>query len=123
MPESVTATVSIGANIAGTDQPLPRAELKQFLKETHEILAQFGQVVFRGVGLGYDPTTGASEPSATFVAVLEEDLTRLALLQSILGDLAGSYGQDSIALTLGATTFVRSTAGRELDVLLEQGAF
>lgn len=48
---------------------------------------------------------GVAEPCACFVFDLPDD-TSLSVLRSMLAVLAGKYGQDAIALTIGKTEFI-----------------
>jgi hypothetical protein len=103
-----TVTVSIGRNAPkanGMGQtPMSAGSWADFGAETRLLLRDVGDVVFEAYGRGvYE---GVSEDAYTLI-LADVAGRELPALRTALGDLARAYGQDSIALTHGQTTFCR----------------
>ena len=105
---STTVTVSIGRNIGRTfDFPssyevgdaLNDAMWAKFKSEVTDLLAFDGGIHFLGEGVGY--FEGDTEQSYTVVATVDNPVG----LYHRLADLAPLFGQESIALTTGSTSF------------------
>lgn len=102
-------TVSIGRCVG--DVPMPDGRWSAFQDAVRFALSGCESTVFvdgaSSVGRWCDEATGSevSEDSATWVA----ECGRPELLAELLAVLAGQYGQDAIALTVGETTLCRPT--------------
>lgn len=105
MTTMTTIVVSIGRNVG--DEPM---DAEQWLRFRGHIVDAVQErefdIVFEGEGTGtYE---GQREPSFTLVATGRP--TKVAGLYYALDDLAREFGQDSIALTAGNTSFPGSRA-------------
>lgn len=98
---TITAVVGIGRNIG--ERPMAREVWSRFRRQVEGALYNLGfTVYFAGVGEGV--FEGNEEQSATFVA--GGSLADVPRLRLSLHTLARSFGQESIALTVGETEFV-----------------
>ena len=107
-----TLIVSIGRNVG--DEPMGDYLWESFRTEVwgavdFPVWAADGQIVFTGQGEGqWRGEDGATtyEAAYTIVALVpdaDNDIVREAIVRS-MAKIAGKYGQDAIAVTLGATT-------------------
>lgn len=96
----MTIVVSIGRNVG--DEPMDVEQWLRFRGATYDAIAERGfVVVFEGEGTGtYE---GSREPSFTLVATGNGN--RIADVGRALARLAREFGQESIALTTGNTSF------------------
>jgi hypothetical protein len=88
------AIINIGANLG--HKPMAPETWEAFKADVTEVLSSYGCLV--GVGTGTSQWGGSPEAFATFHVLVDD--RRLLPLRATLGDLAGRYGQDSIALVL-----------------------
>lgn len=95
-----TIVVSIGRNIG--DEPMDAEQWLRFRGRVYDAVAlRDFVVVFEGEGTGtYE---GQREPSFTLVATGKNN--RITGLYYAMEDLASEFGQKSIALTTGNTSF------------------
>ena len=88
-----TVTIQIG----NTDDKLRQAEWAAFVLDLESVVKRCcGQVHFCGFSAGDAPWQNHC---------VVADCNDLGWLQSVLGDLAAKYRQDSIAMTAGNTVF------------------
>jgi hypothetical protein len=96
----VTAVVQIG----NSDDKLTQVEWYGFQRSTFAWVAQLAtQIHFNGTSPGVSMYQNAC-------LVFEIETTKLPALRASLADIADQYRQDSIALTLGPTEFVQTSA-------------
>lgn len=99
-----TFVFGIGRNVGSV--PMPTAEWAYFTDALEELVAELPMtLVFRGEGVGIFEET--SEDSCTIVCVGDALNTfAFSTLTQKLRKLARRFEQESIALTIGETTFV-----------------
>lgn len=102
-----TTVISIGRNLPTGGE----LELGEWLAFRADVLVSVrnlgGTLFFAGEGNGiYE---GETETSFTVIADIPYVANHLGALRAQLAPLASAYGQDAIAVTVGATTFVGGT--------------
>ena len=113
-----TVAITIGRNV-GRHGKLDDDSWRQFRAYVKDALAvpaySDGRTIVETVtestaALGFDPVTADIEESYIVVASVDTDRLDavLGLLRLDLRSIAANYGQESIALTVGHTTFVES---------------
>lgn len=104
-----TATVSIGRNVAG--EPMEDIAWQTFIFATREAVADVGGYrYFDGVGDGSSEDWGTEESYTIVFGLTGAETIHAALTDSALPaklrELADHYGQDAVALTVGATVLL-----------------
>jgi hypothetical protein len=107
-----TLIVSIGRNVG--DEPMDDSQWVTFQEEAHRWTDQSvwsvgGQIVFEGVGVGQwtdEDGHTVREDAFTIVALVDDEVgdTVADEIVNRMAITARNYGQDAIAVTLGATT-------------------
>lgn len=92
---------TVVVQIGNTDDKLPQARWAEFQMETARVLAPYGDLHFAGHSHANARWQNACYVLETFADGL------LAQIEDSLGFLAARFGQDSIAMTWGPTTFVK----------------
>ncbi len=91
-------TMTVVVQIGNSDDKLTQREWVQFIMDTRSLVNSLAQIHF----------SGGSSPTAVWQNYcIVAEARSLNDLRSRLADLATRYRQDSIALTLGKTEFVR----------------
>lgn len=115
----VSVYVSIGRNV-GDDGPMDDAEWSAFRSDVVDILTGAG---YRTVSAceGFGEYAGAREACAVIVAddngwiAAPSGAVILASVRDALAWTAHRYGQDAIALTIGAPEFIGAPRGARVD--------
>lgn len=100
---SITVTVSLGRNVGV--HAMSEESWQRFTTEATRVVRNLSETV-HFVGYGVGTYNGTEEESYTVVAT--SIVPSLAAMRSELGLLAMVNGQDSIAVTSGATRFVHA---------------
>ncbi len=100
--------VSVGRNINGA--PMHRDAWSKFKDATSAVVkVNIGNVVTEAEGFGeYE---GETEQTYIVVSSASPDGAPLVRLEADLARLARTFGQESIALTIGRARFIKATEG------------
>jgi len=103
-------TIAIGYGASKTQGPLnydQRAEFRQTVYNACKYLGTLQAVID---GPSYSP--GWGQENSTWFAVSDVSPYQLSKITATLKELAGAFGQDAIALTVGTTLLI----GKDSDV-------
>lgn len=102
-----TFTVSIGRNIGGTTEPLRKDVWREFIWAVTSTVEQYAHATFfEGEGVGSNPYADPPTFEDSYTMVGDIFAREVGNLSDALVPLARRYRQESIALTVGTTTFV-----------------